>query len=158
MKVLIDTNLLVYAHDSASPYQKRVASLIKRALSGRIEAVISTQNIAELFSVLTSERKMGNPLTPSEAFKICKLYLETPELEKLVPNEAALLRGMELAVKVNYRAGDFFDCLIAATMESCGVKRIYTENLADFKPFEFIDAVFPFPRGQKRRAKAHQKS
>jgi predicted nucleic acid-binding protein len=63
---------------------------------------------------------------------------------------------MELAAKVNYRRGDFFDCLIAATMESYGVRWIYTENTDDFKPFEFIDSVFPFPKEQKRSTKVDQ--
>ena len=62
MKTLIDTNILVYAHDSSSSYQKAAAQLLARALQGRIETVLSVQNIAELYSVLTSPNRTGRPL------------------------------------------------------------------------------------------------
>jgi len=40
MKTLIDANILVYARDSGSSYQKVAAKLVREALEGRIEAVI----------------------------------------------------------------------------------------------------------------------
>ena len=72
MKTLIDTNILVYAHDSSSSYQKAAAQLLARALQGRIETVLSVQNIAELYSVLTSPNRTGRPLKPKEARHICQ--------------------------------------------------------------------------------------
>lgn len=36
MKTLIDTNILVYAHDSSSAYQKSAAELVRDGLEGRL--------------------------------------------------------------------------------------------------------------------------
>lgn len=143
MKTLIDTNILVYAHDSSSSYQKSAAEIVRNALEGRLEAVISIQNIAELYSVLTNRKRVGSPLSAEDALRICKLYLVASEIPKLVPNETTLLRALELALEQNTVGGDFFDCLLAATMEQFEVKRIYTENISDFQKLSFIESSFP---------------
>jgi predicted nucleic acid-binding protein len=143
MKTLIDTNILVYAHDSASSYQKSAAGLVRDALEGRLEAVISIQNIAELYSVLTNPKRVKSPLSPGDAHRICKLYLVAPEIPKLVPDETTLMRALELASEGSTAGGDFFDCLLAATMEHFEVKRIYTENISDFRKLSFIESTFP---------------
>ena len=149
MKTLIDTNILVHAHDSASPYQKNASELLKSALAGAIEAVVSIQNIAELYSVLSSRKRVKRPLNPSEAQHICKLYLEAPEIPKLIPDAKALRRALELVSEHNVAGGDLFDCLLAATMECSEVKRIYTENVSDFERFTNVESIFPF-RGKAK--------
>ncbi|MHB8568109.1 MAG: type II toxin-antitoxin system VapC family toxin [Nitrososphaerales archaeon] len=143
MKTLIDTNILVYAHDSASSYQKSAAELVRNALEGRFEAVISIQNIAELYSVLTNRKRVKSPLSPEDAYRICKLYLVAAEIPKLVPDETTMLRALELASEQNMVGGDFFDCLLAATMEHFKVKHIFTENITDFQKLAFIESTFP---------------
>jgi predicted nucleic acid-binding protein len=148
MKTLIDTNILVYAHDSTSSYQKAAAQLLARVLQGRLEAVVSVQNIAELYSVLTSSRRTGRPLQPRDARQICKLYLAASEIPKLVPDGKAFDRGLELASEHKVTGGDFFDCLLAATMELAGVTRIYTENITDFKRFRFLETIFPLKKSE----------
>ncbi len=146
MKTLIDTNILVYAHDSSSSYQKAAAQLLERALQGRIETVLSVQNIAELYSVLTSPNRTGRPLDSKDARHICKLYLATSEIPKLVPDEKVFDRGLELASEYGMTGGDFFDCLLAATMERAGVTRIYTQNVSDFRKFPFLETIFPLKK------------
>lgn len=143
MKTLIDTNILAYAHASASLYQKSAAGLIKDALEGRFDAVISIQNILELYSLLTNHKRAKKPLNPIEAYHICKLYLVAPEIPKLVPNETTLLRALELASEQSAAGGDFFDCLLVATMQHFEVKKIYTENISDFKKLSFVEPIFP---------------
>lgn len=144
MRTLIDTNILVYAHDSSSPYQELAAKLLKNALAGRLDAVVSIQNIAELFSVLTNAKRVRKPLSSQETTRICKLYLVTAEIPKLIPNERTMQRALELASELDIRSGDFYDCLLAATMEHYDVKRIYTENISDFERFSFVESVYPF--------------
>lgn len=143
MRTLIDTNILVYAHDSSSSHQKVASDLLERALAGRIEAVVSIQNIAELFSVLTNRKRMKRPFTPREAEGICKLYLAAPEIPKLTPDEKTLSRALELARIYDVSSALFFDCVLAATMESAGVGAIYTENVTDFKKFSFLESMLP---------------
>jgi len=149
MKTLIDTNILAYAHDINSPNHQIATALLERALAQKFEAVISIQNIGELFSVLTNSKKLKNPLSPQEASRICKLYLSSSEISKIVPDERVIIRAIELVSELNRKGSDFFDCVLAATMESSGVKQIYTENVLDFKAFIFLTPVSP--RKEPRR-------
>jgi predicted nucleic acid-binding protein len=145
MKTLIDTNVLVYAHDKSSPFQGPASELLKRALTGQFEAVLSIQNIAELYSVLTNSKRVKAPLEPNAAKKICKLYLDASEISKLTLDGKTLSRALELASNEGITDGVFFDCLLAATMELAGIKKIYTENVDDFERFsDFLEAVSPF--------------
>jgi predicted nucleic acid-binding protein len=157
MKTLLDTNVLVYAHDSTSTYQRSAAELVRKALSGQFEAVLSIQNIGELYSVLTSRKRVKKPLVPREARNICKLYLDAAEISKLNPDEKALVRALELASEENIVGGDFFDCLLAATMESAGIKKIYTENISDFEKFGFLEVVSPFETDQSTMESSKKK-
>jgi predicted nucleic acid-binding protein len=50
---------------------------------------------------------------------------------------------LELASEHRVTGRDYFDCLLAATMEIAGVARIFTQNIPDFKRFSFLEAAFP---------------
>ncbi|MDA4129437.1 MAG: PIN domain-containing protein [Thaumarchaeota archaeon] len=147
---MIDTNIIAYAHDVNSPNHQVAAALLEKALGQKFEAVISIQNISELYSVLTNSRKLKNPLSPQEASRICKLYLSSAEIPKIAPNERAILRALELASELNRKGGDFFDCVLAATMESEDVKKILTKNVSDFKEFKFVSAASPITEHESR--------
>jgi predicted nucleic acid-binding protein len=108
MKTLIDTNILVIAHDKDSLFQPAASRLLKDAIRGRFQAVISLQNVAEMYSVLTSTRKTRRSLKVIEVSRLCKLYLDSPQIEKLIPDENAYSRGLELASEQNFVGGDFF--------------------------------------------------
>jgi len=150
MKTLIDTNILAYAHDINSPNHRVAAALVERALRQKFEAVISIQNISELYSVLTNSKKLKNPLSPQDASRVCKLYLSSSEIPKIAPNERVILRALELASELNRKGGDFFDCVLAATMESEDVKQILTENVSDFKAFKFVSTASPIKEQRTR--------
>ena len=141
MRTLIDTNIIAYAHDVNSPHHEAAAAFLEGALTQKFEAVVSIQNISELFSVLTNSKRLKKPLSPQEASRICKLYLSSSEISKIVPDERVILRAIELATELNRKGADFFDCVLAATMELSGVKQICTENVSDFKAFSFLTPV-----------------
>jgi predicted nucleic acid-binding protein len=68
VSVFFDTNVLVYAHDELSSFHKNSALLLDLALRKEITAIISEQNIIELYRILTNPSAMREkPLSPSEA-------------------------------------------------------------------------------------------
>jgi predicted nucleic acid-binding protein len=54
MKILLDTNILVHAHNRASQFHRKAADIIKKALQGEIEAYITPQILYEFFAVVTT--------------------------------------------------------------------------------------------------------
>lgn len=142
--LLFDTNVLVYAHDSSSKHYGKASELREAALKGKLDACISYQNIAELYSVLTNPAKLSKPYQPATAVELCELYIWSKSLPKIVPTEQTYSEALRLADRTGATSTKIFDCLLAATALENGVDTIYTENTKDFEPFKAIRAVNPF--------------
>jgi predicted nucleic acid-binding protein len=54
-KILIDTNILIYAYDSQSAFHQRAVAILSKSEN---ELYVTTKNIAEFFAVLT---KLSEP-------------------------------------------------------------------------------------------------
>jgi len=142
--LLFDTNVLAYAHDSASKNYGRAVKLVESALRGELEACVSYQNMAELYSVLTHPLKLSRPYEPSAGVELCELYTKSKNLRKIIPTEGTYSEALRLAGRVGATSVKIFDCLLVATALENGVDTIYTENTKDYEPFKSIRAVNPF--------------
>ncbi len=68
IRVLFDTNVLVYAHDESATHHRDSAELLALAIENRIRGVLAGQNIIELYRILTNSAAMkGTPLSPLQA-------------------------------------------------------------------------------------------
>lgn len=142
--LLLDTNVLVYAHDPISKHYRKTLELRKAALKGELDACISYQNIAELYSVLTNPVKLSKPYEPAAAVELCELYIWSKNFRKIVPTGETYSKALRLADRVSASSAKIFDCLLVATALENGVDTIYTENTRDFEPFRSVRAVNPF--------------
>lgn len=142
--LLVDTNVLAYAHDPVSKNHEKAKELAKAALKGELEACISYQNVAELYSVLTNSAKLSKPYESSVAVELCELYIKSKNIPKIISTEQTYSRALRLAGQVGATSTKIFDCLLAVTARENNIKTIYTENTRDFEPFKFITAVNPF--------------
>lgn len=64
MMILLDTNILVFAHNADSPHNKKSSEIIKSAMEFEFNACISHQNLLEFFSVVTSTKHVEKPISP----------------------------------------------------------------------------------------------
>ncbi|MFQ6086132.1 MAG: type II toxin-antitoxin system VapC family toxin [Candidatus Bathyarchaeia archaeon] len=67
MKILLDTSILVHAHNAASPYREKAADLIGGAIHREFEACIADQNLYEFFAVSRTRkgsRGLFRPMRP----------------------------------------------------------------------------------------------
>lgn len=137
---LIDSNLLIYAYSEKDEKKKIiVANLLKKCWEGKEIYAVSTQNLAEFFSIANRKYKMN------------------PQKAKIVIED---INNFEGFIKLNYSGNtvansidlmeenktSFWDALIMATMKENGIFNIYTENINDFKA-PWIKAVNPFEKG-----------
>ena len=73
-----DTNILVYADDPSSNHHLKAREYLEQALKRSIRACLSHQILAEYFSVVTSEKRVKQPLTVDEARERV-IFLNAPE-------------------------------------------------------------------------------
>jgi predicted nucleic acid-binding protein len=142
---LIDSNLLVCAHNRQAPLFPPAASLLDSALRRADRWCVSPQNLAEFFAVVTDPRRFPHPLTPGEGARRLDRLWRSRTLHKIYPQRGTLARAAHLAGRLARRGGDFFDVLLAQTMLDNGVSRVVTADAGDFKGIPGITAESPAP-------------
>ena len=133
---LIDTNILVYAYDSSNSRKQAIAQdLVELCWTKQKRFSISLQNLAEFFVCVT--KKIQTPISAREAHTIIKDIIDFSFWIKLNYTSKDLLEAIEDDVH-------FWDALIAKTMLSSNIHKIYTENTKDFSKIQGIKAINPF--------------
>lgn len=142
--ILIDTNIIVFAHNADSPHQQKANQLIEDVLNLKFEACISHQNLLEFFSIVTNSRRVEKPLSSQEAFFLIETYLSSSRIIKIYPSIKTFSHTISLSQKLSLAKAEIFDCYLVATMLENNVFTIYTENTAHFKCYKNIKVINPF--------------
>jgi len=120
-RVLVDTNILVYAYDRAEPWKQEQALDILDRLAITRTGVLSTQVLGEFFVVAT--RKLSAPLSVAEAYERIQNHLRAwPVLE------VTGLIVLEAARGVRAYQFSFWDAQIWATARLNQIPEIYSED------------------------------
>jgi predicted nucleic acid-binding protein len=119
-KVFLDANILLYAHDAASPNKQSRSREIIAHLANSGDGVISTQVMQEFFVVAT--RKLGVP--PLAAKAVLKTF---GVFEIVTAGPALIHEAIDCSV---LNAISFWDALILAAAASAGCGTLYTEDLS----------------------------
>ncbi len=138
--ILVDTNVLVYAHNLDSIFNTQALNIIKSVIEGRLKGVITHQNLLEFYSIITSSKRVSQPITPKDALSLIKDYLNS-SFEIIYPNFQTEEILLSLCQETNTKGGRIFDAYLAATMLSNNIKSIVTLNTKDFRDFPDIKII-----------------
>ncbi len=119
MKVMVDLNVLLDVLQKRAPFYEASASLLNRALDGRIEGVVPAHLLSTIHYVL--ERYAGSATANGVIDWILVKFGVAPA------DKAAFLRARLLGV------GDFEDSVVASLAESTDCDFIVTRNVSDFE-------------------------
>ena len=136
-RVLIDTNILLYAYDRAEPVkQPKALAVLDRLVTGSI-GVLTPQILAEFF--VNATRKLDPPLTVEDAYERIQNYLlawEVIDITGPIVLEAA--RGVR-AYKMSY-----WDAQIWASARLYQIPVIFSEDFNVGAVVEGIRFMNPF--------------
>lgn len=136
-KVLVDTNVLVYAYDVSEPVKQRHAIEVLHDLSEREAGAVSVQIMSEMFVALT--RKLSSPLGVEQALQTLSRHMRTwhvLDITEFVVLEAA--RG------VRDHQMSYWDAQIWATARLNQIPIILSEDFASGSTMEGVRFVNPF--------------
>jgi predicted nucleic acid-binding protein len=135
MSAFVDTNVVVYAFDTADAKKQQAAIAVLE--SGR-RLVISTQVLLEVYWVLT--RRLTRPLAEDSALavvdELCRLPVVTTDVE-IVRRAIDSSRRFRIAV---------WDAMIIEAARSAGCDRVLTEDLQAGQDFDGVKIENPFAR------------
>ncbi len=135
-KILIDSNILIYAYNRTSALHSESEKIVQNALLNG-NGTVSSQNLAEFSRVVTE--KIPNRFSFEEARNI---VLELSQgLEVITYDEQTVADALSICSLYGLH---FFDALLAATMEKHNIRLIITENDRDFRKVKWIDVINPF--------------
>ncbi len=143
---MIDTNILVYAHNKDSEFHSDCKSIVAKAVKNEIKAVIAVQNLIELYAIITDKRRVKHPLSPEKAKELIQFYRWNNSIRIIAPLPDTIDTVLKLVAKHHPKSQSVFDYLLAATMIENGIHGIYTANSADFKHFKEITVINPMPK------------
>jgi predicted nucleic acid-binding protein len=130
-KILVDTNILVYAYDNSEAIkQAKYISILDQLVKTNC-GVITTQILAEFFVTVT--RKIPQPLTITEAIKSLENYQKSWLILEITP-----MIILEAARGVRDYQINFWDAQIWATAKLNQIPTVYSE---DFNVDSFLEGV-----------------
>ncbi|MFH1072911.1 MAG: hypothetical protein V1743_05790 [Nanoarchaeota archaeon] len=122
--IAIDTNILIYAFDTAYPRKRAVCKkLLEEVFAGRKKAVLTNQILAEFSAAVT--RKIEKPLAKKDCQAIIGAFLSS-ENWKILNYTGDTVLGALSSEK------PFWDSLIAQTLKENGIRELISENEKDF--------------------------
>ena len=140
-RVLIDTNILIYATLENDPRSERSRELL--LAKGGQDRFTSVQNLAEMYPNLTGP-KMERPDDPAIARAKIQSIASLPSVQVLPLTGDVQSVALELCEKYGITRQRYYDAQLAATMVVHGIRTLLTENAGDFKDMTEIRAVNPF--------------
>ena len=125
-RLLVDTNILIYAIDADSKFHEKAQKLI---LNPRYELYTTSKNISEFLVVLT--RTESIKIDVIKVLKILKNLLSNFVI--LYPNKESTIKFEELLKKYKPRGLRIHDFEIISIGLASGIDLIVTQNIDDFK-------------------------
>ncbi len=137
MKSLVDTNLLIYAHDFSAPAKRDRAVQVIEDLAEAGYLVLSVQILNEFASVGLRKKTL---LRKSNA-ELSEIVAEFASLGEVLPLSPETTRKAFAAVE-RYQLA-FWDALIWATASVHGVPRILSEDFQHGRRVEGVEYINP---------------
>lgn len=140
----LDTAVLIYAADLASPSHRRAVELLEQSAAGQWAACVCQQSLWEFSAAMTSDRFVKRPLSPDAVWRMVDKLLRYPQPEILYSDENILRRATKLMEKYSAARLRFPEAHLAATMLAHGVRVLVTADSNSFAPIRELEVENPF--------------
>jgi len=134
-RVLIDSNILVYAVDVSELEKHESSNKLLLDLAETGNAVLSSQNLAEFSRALEKSKSVSYNQIKLLVSHIASVF------QTVNYNSDSVLKALDISSQYSIH---FFDALLAATMEENFISEIITENEKDFKKIPWLKVTNPF--------------
>jgi predicted nucleic acid-binding protein len=135
-RTLVDTNVLIYAHDVDAGRKHEIAKQLLRTLWAERAGILSTQVLQEFY--VNATRKIRKPLTKAEARSVVDTYAPWC-VEGITTNDLSAAFQIEDQARIG-----FWDALIVAVAARSGARRIVSEDLNDGQAIAGVSIENPF--------------
>jgi predicted nucleic acid-binding protein len=134
-RYFVDTNILMYAHDTAAGDKHARAKALVEDLWQNRSGVVSTQVLQEL--AVNLRRKAKKPLDAKATRDVVSDYLAW---QVVVNGGDAILEALDLEGRYQI---SFWDALVVQAAQASGAATLYSEDLSDGQTYDLVRVVNP---------------
>jgi predicted nucleic acid-binding protein len=138
-RYFVDTNILMYAHDTAAGEKHLRARALVEELWETRSGVVSTQVLQEL--AVNLRRKARNPLDAKATRDVVSDYLTW---QVVVNGGDSILEALDLEERYQI---SFWDALIVQAAHASGAAVLYSEDLSDRQTYGVVRVINPLRAG-----------
>ena len=142
-RYFIDTNILMYAHDTAGGVKHERAKALVQELWNDRSGVVSTQVLQEL--CVNLQRKVARRLSPQETREIAADYLTW---HVVVNDGQSVLAALDVQARHQV---SFWDALIIQAAQAAGASTLYSEDLSDGQRYGGVRVTNPMTDAASRQ-------
>lgn len=136
-RVFIDTNILIFATSSTSPFNVDARNMLKQFLLNGDELVINTQVLREYMCNMTEYQFDTRDAIERNVERFQQMTVVSDGMN-------IFQRWLQLVQQFRVSGKAVYDCNIVATMIENGVTEILTYNVKDFARYHSLVTVLPF--------------
>lgn len=141
MMIIPDANILIYAHDEASPWHDKARDWWEEALSGTEPVGLPWVVVLAVTRLLTHPIVCKNPLSPGQVREIVENWVSCPHVRLIHLSENALGRFFDLLKEAGTGGNLSTDALIA--LHSLEHSAAIVSNDRDFDRFAGVKRINP---------------
>lgn len=137
-----DTNIFLYYLDKTCPEHDAASAYMNEAAENR-EFIISDFVLTELFVLLQNSKIFKNPLTHTQAGKICGELRFNPNWQILEYSNGTMDEVWERVQHGQIKKWQIYDIRLGLMLRKAGVTEFATRNTRDFKSIGFEKLINP---------------
>ncbi len=127
--IALDTNLLLYAHRSATPEHRRAQIALERAAEDASGWGISVPVLGEFWSIVTSAKASGRASTALEAASFVRALIDEGGMKVWMPTANFATSLLEHATQLLISGVKIFDLQIGLIALLNGAREIWTHDI-----------------------------
>jgi predicted nucleic acid-binding protein len=139
--IFLDTNILVYANVSESPFHQAALEKIQNLYDTEIDLWISRQVLREFLMTLTRPQAFVNPQPVAIVLERVRFFQTQFQVAEDTPEVTEQLLSLMTEIAIGGR--QVYDANIVATMLVYGIRQLLTHNTSDFARFSELITVLP---------------
>ena len=140
--IAVDTNILIYAHRTESPFYDAAFACIRSLAEGRQPWGIPVSCLHEFLAVATNSKAFNPESTYDQALTQVDAWLASPQLQILHSGASHWKILAELSRKAKLSGGQFHDARIAAICIENAVSVLWSAD-RDFGRFKALKTANP---------------
>lgn len=137
----IDTDFLVAVEIRDHPFHQHADALVNHLLEGNHAFALAPQTLAEFIHVVTDPRRMPIPLLVEDAVARAEYWWQADAVVRVFPEGVAAECFLTWLRKYRLGRKRLLDTMLAATFFQSGIRRVITNNEADYRVFGVFEIV-----------------